>query len=111
MKRDYKLYLNDIKESILQIEKYLLGISEEDFKKNKEKQDAIIRRLEIIGEAGRSIPKALKDKNKHVPWFGMSQFRDFIAHSYFNLSLTTLWKTAKDKIPQIKEAINKITLV
>ena len=83
MKRDYKLYIEDIKESIVQIEKYVQNISQEDFEKNKLIQDAVIRRLEVIGEASRNIPRSLKEKNKHVPWFQMSQFRDFIVHSYF----------------------------
>ena len=65
MKRDYKLYINDIRESIIQIEKYLKNISEEEFKRNNFIQDAVIRRLEIIGEASKSIPRSLKEKNKH----------------------------------------------
>ncbi len=60
-------------------------ISEEEFKKDKKLQDAVIRRLEVIGEAVRNIPRALKEKNKHVPWFDMAQFRDFIVHSYFEV--------------------------
>ncbi len=111
MKRDYKLYLNDIKDSIKQIEEYVKNISEEDFKKNNLLQDAVIRRLEIIGEASKNIPRSLKEKNKNVPWFQLSQFRDFIAHLYFEASLTRIWKTAKEDMRLIKEAINKITLV
>jgi len=111
MKRDYKLYLNDIKESIINIENYMQNISEEELKKNKQLQDAVIRRLEIIGEASRNIPRALKEKNKHIPWFDMAQFRDFITHSYFNLSLITLWKTIKEKLPIIKKEMQHIKLV
>jgi len=111
MKRDYKLYLNDIGESIQQIEEYMQGVSEETFKKDKKSQDAVIRRLEIIGEASRNIPRALKEKNKQVPWFDMSQFRDFITHSYFNIGLLTIWKTVKEKLPKIKESLQNIRLV
>ncbi len=74
MKRDYKLYINDIKDCIKSIEGYMNGISELEFGKNKLLQDAVIRRFEIIGEASRNIPRALKEKNKRVPWFDMSQF-------------------------------------
>lgn len=87
MKRDYKLYINDIRASIKQIEEYLKDVSEEEFKKDIKLQDAVIRRLEIIGEASRNIPRALKEKNKQVPWLKMSQYRDFIVHSYFEASL------------------------
>ena len=110
-KRDYKLYLNDIKESIVQIEKYIQNISEDEFKKNKQIQDAVIRRLEIIGEASRNIPRSLKEKNKRVPWSDMAQFRDFIAHSYFDLSIITLLRTVKERLPKIKEALKNTSLV
>ena len=111
MKRDYKLYLNDIRESINDIESYVGNISQEEFNKNKLLLDAVTRRLEIIGEASRNIPRALKENNKHEPWFDMSQFRDFIAHSYFEIGNLTIWKTIKDKIPIIKKAMLNINLV
>ena len=87
------------------------NISEEDFKKDKLIQDAVIRRLEIIGEASRNIPRSLKEKNEHVPWFQMCQFRDFIVHSYFEASLAKIWKTTKEDIKLIKESISRIVLV
>ena len=111
MKRDYKLYLSDIKEAISQIEIYVKDISEEEFSKNKLIQDAVLRRLEIVGEAVRNIPRALKEKNKHVPWFDMSQFRDLIAHGYFEVSLKTVWNAATKNLKVIKEAMKNITLV
>jgi len=111
MKRDYKLYINDIRESIKQIEEYMQGISEREFMKDKKLQDAVIRRLEIIGESSKNIPRALKEKNKHVPWFEMSQFRDFIVHSYFDASLQRIWRASTENIKKIKEAMKKIALV
>ncbi|MDP1695718.1 MAG: DUF86 domain-containing protein [archaeon] len=111
MKRDYKLYLQDIEECITQIEEYTKGLSEEEFKKNKLKQDAIIRRLEIIGEASRNIPRALKEKNKQVPWFEFAQFRDLVSHMYFEASLGKIWKTVKNRIPILKESLQKVKLV
>jgi len=111
MKRDYKLYINDIRDSIKRIEEYLKGISEEEFRKDVKLQDAVIRRLEIIGEASRNIPRALKEKNKQVPWLKMSQYRDFIVHSYFEASLRTIWVTSTTVLSEIKEAMRKIALV
>ena len=111
MKRDYKLYLNDIKECIQLIEEYIKGISEEQFNKDKKLQDAVIRRLEIIGEASRNIPRSLKEKNKHVPWFEMAQFRDFIIHSYFEASIKRIWNTCTKDLKNIKESMKNISLV
>ncbi|MEK6924629.1 MAG: DUF86 domain-containing protein [Nanoarchaeota archaeon] len=111
MKRDYKLYLQDIKESINQIESYLKGISQVEFNKNLMLQDAVIRRLEIIGEASKNIPGSLKEKNRHVPWIRMQNYRDFIIHSYFEASLSRIWVVATKEIKEIKEAMKNIILV
>ena len=111
MKRDYKLYIDDIRESIKQIEEYMKGVSEETFKKDKKLQDAVIRRLEIMGEASRNIPRALKEKNKQVPWFNLSAFRNFISHGYYDLSLDRVWTAVKKELPIIKEKIKIIKLV
>jgi len=111
MKRDYKLYLNDIKESIKFIEGYMEGISEQVFKENQQLQDAVIRRFEIIGEASRNIPKSLKEKNKQVPWHDMSQFRDLISHSYFYIGLDKVWIAYTKELPKIKESLKNIKLV
>lgn len=111
MKRDYKLFINDIRDSIKQIEEYMKGISEEEFKKDKKLQDAVVRRFEIVGEASRNIPRALKEKNKQVPWLIMEQFRDLMTHSYFEISLNKIWLATLNELPRIKEAVKKIRLV
>lgn len=111
MKRDYKLYLNDMKESIKQIEEYVHNVSEESFKKEKIIQDAVIRRLEIVGEASRNIPRAVKENNKEMPWFELSNFRDFISHSYFEASLDRVWKIVKNRIPFVKKCLGEIKLI
>ena len=64
-----------------------------------------------MGEASRNIPRALKEKNKQIPWFEIAQFRDFITHSYFNIGFLTIWKTIKEKLPKIKESLKNIYLV
>src|SRR3989338_2133704 len=111
MKRDYKLYINDIRECIIQIEAYLKNVSEEEFKKNKLIQDAVVRRLEIIGEASKNIPRSLKDKNKQVPWLAMAHFRELIAHSYFSTSIQRIWVASTKELKIIKEGMKKIALV
>jgi len=111
MKRDYKLFINDIKESVKQIEEYLKGISKEQFIENRMLQDAIVRRLEIIGEASKNIPPALREKNKQVSWSELSQFRNLMAHSYYEVSLTKIWDTLTKRIPGIKESLKNIKLV
>jgi uncharacterized protein with HEPN domain len=111
MKRDYKLFINDIKESLGKVEEYLNGITEEQFVKDGKLQDAVIRRIEIMGEASKNIPRSLKEKNKHVSWVSLSQFRDFITHSYYEASLNRIWKVCKEDLPKIKESLKDIELV
>ena len=111
MNRNYKLFIKDIKESIKQIEYYIKNISEEQFKKDIKIQDAVIRRLEIIGEASKNIPKSVKGINKNIPWEKVSSFRDFITHSYFEASLNRIWNIIKEDLPKIKDNINKIQLL
>ena len=111
MKRDYKLYIQDIIDSISLIQWYLQNINEEQFIKDVKLQDAVIRRLEIIGEASRNIPLSLKVKNKEIPWAKISLYRDFIVHSYFSASLQRIWEVAKKEMIPLKESFQKIKLV
>ena len=111
MNRDYKLFIKDIKDSIKHIEEYTKNISEEQFKKDIKVQDAVIRRIEIIGEASKRIPKSVQDINKNINWVGFSEYRNFITHSYFEASLSRVWIVIKEDLPKIKEAINKIRLL
>ena len=111
MNRDYKFFIKDIRESIENIEEYVKNLSEEQFKRNIQIQDAVIRRLEIIGEATKKIPKSIKSINKEIPWEKLSQYRDFIIHSYFLASLNRIWIVIKKDLPKIKENLKKIKLL
>ncbi|MGK7391298.1 MAG: HepT-like ribonuclease domain-containing protein [Candidatus Cyclobacteriaceae bacterium M2_1C_046] len=82
-KRKPDVYLNDILGSIERIEEYLDGINEEEFYQNSEKQDAVLRRLEIIGEAVKRVPDDIRDDYEKVPWRKIAGMRDIIVHEYF----------------------------
>lgn len=111
MKRDYKLFIQDIIESINIIQKYVHNITEKQFKKDIKLQDAVIRRLEIIGEASKNIPRAVKEVNKGIPWANISHYRDFIIHSYFEASLQRIWEVATTDITKFKESFENIKLL
>lgn len=111
MKRDYKLFLNDIKESVVSIENYISGKSLDDFEKDFLLQDAVIRRIQIIGEAVKNIPRALKEKNKDFPWHETAHLRDIVVHYYHQISMESLWRTLKARLPVIKEALKNIKLI
>jgi uncharacterized protein with HEPN domain len=107
-KRYYQDYLKDILNSIDDIENFIGSMSFEEFKKDRKTINAVVRSIEVIGEAAKNIPRALKDKYKGVPWKKMAGMRDKLIHEYFGIDVEILWKTVKEDIPPLKEPIQKI---
>lgn len=84
MLRNYKFYLEDILSSIHRIREYIGNASFEDFVEDQKTIDAVIRNLEIIGEASRNIPQEVKDRYPFVEWKKITDFRNILAHEYFS---------------------------
>ncbi|MFQ6062916.1 MAG: DUF86 domain-containing protein [Methanosarcinales archaeon] len=108
MKRNMKLYLQDIWESILAIEEYTQSISEGEFYSNRQVQDAVVRRLEIIGEAVKNIDDNFRNKYPQIPWKKIAGMRDIIAHEYFGVKLDRVWDVVKRDLPHLKQQILSI---
>ena len=107
-KRKPDVYLQDILESIQQIEEYLDGVNENEFYQNSEKQDAVLRRLEIIGEAVKHISDDIRDEYDEVPWRKIAGMRDIIIHEYFGVTLSMIWVVAQRDLPDLKSKIQDI---
>jgi len=108
MKRDIRLFIEDILESIRLIKKYRGNLSKENLDNNQELKDSIVRRLEIIGEAVKNIPDDFKDKYPEVPWKKIAGLRDIIIHAYFNIDLDIMWDIIKEDLPDLKNKIKNI---
>jgi len=111
MKKDIRVFIQDILESIKLIEDYAKGVDREEFldkDDNLQMKDAIIRRLEIIGEAVKNIPDDFKKDYPDIPWKQISGMRDILIHEYFGVNLERVWNTAKDDLPELKEVIIKM---
>lgn len=107
-KRNADVYLQDILESIQQIEEYLKEVTEDEFYRNTEKQDAVLRRLEIIGEAVKNIPDSIREEHDEVPWKQIAGMRDVIVHAYFGVTLGMIWMVAQQDLPVLRDNIWKI---
>ena len=111
--RSVLLYLHDILESIEKIEEYVRNVGANDFFSNQEKQDTVIRRIEIIGEASKNIPEDIKRHYPDVPWRQIVGMRDIAIHHYFGVTPELIWQVAvKDVVelkPFVKNLIQQVT--
>jgi len=107
-KRKPDVYLQDILESIQQIEEYLDGVNENEFYQNSEKQDAVLRRLEIIGEAVKHISDDIRNEYDQIPWRKIAGMRDIIIHEYFGVTLSMIWVVTQRDLPDLKSKIKDI---
>lgn len=106
--RDYIMFLEDIVECAEKIAEYTKGITEENFLINEKTKDAVIMRIQIIGEAVKNLPADLKRKYKDVDWKKSVKLRNIFIHDYFGINCRRLWKTIKTEIPDLKEKVSKI---
>ncbi len=110
MKRDIGLFIEDILKSIKNIEEFSKNLNKEKFSKNNLRQSAIIRQLEIIGEAVKNIPNSFRGKYPKIAWKDIAGFRDILSHAYFGVNLERVWNIIENDLPKLKEEINKIKI-
>ena len=108
MNRDYKLFLEDILDSIKKIKKYVTNLSLEDFTNDEKTVDAVIRNFEIIGEASKNIPDEIQKKYNDIPWREMNGMQNILIHDYFGVDYNVIYKTVKEFLPDLKKKIQEI---
>ena|SRR3989344_8559359 len=109
MERD-RLYVDHILEAIRKIEDYTHDLSARVFKdkKNEMVQDAVVRELEIIGEAVGALSASLKKNFPYLPWRKIRAMRNKLVHEYFSINLTIVWNTLKKSVPLLKKSMKEI---
>lgn len=111
-KHDDRVYAEHLRDALTRIGRYIDGLSRDQFVRDDKTQDAVIRQLEIIGEAAKQISPACKRKHTAVPWTYMAKMRDLLIHHYFGVDLDVVWNTAVNDLPPlypVMEAILKDT--
>ncbi len=105
---DEKTFLRHILEYIALIEKFTEGIEKKEFLDNEEKQLAVVRCIEIIGEAVKQLPPSLREKHHEIPWKDITGTRDLLIHAYFSIDLDLVWKIIEKDLQPLKTTIEKI---
>jgi len=108
MKKDTGVFIEHILENIEDVEFFIKGVSKKDFLKNKEKQNAVIRSIEVIGEAVKNIPENIKEKYKKVRWKDIAGTRDKLTHHYFGVDIGLIWGLAKENLIELKKQMLEI---
>lgn len=103
-----KPFLEHILASIGIIGDYLGGKSFDDFAEDVGTQDAVMRRMEIIGEAAKNVPPEFRKRHPGIPWVEMAGMRDMLIHQYFGVSLRVVWDTAKESLPPLSKKVERL---
>ena len=106
--KDDRTYLFHIHEAIEKIEGYIATVGFDVFSNNNMMIDAVVRELEIIGEAARSLSDSFQDKHFEIPWYKIKAMRNVLIHEYFGVNLKVVWDTCKNDIPALKTYIEKV---
>jgi uncharacterized protein with HEPN domain len=105
MKRSYREFLQDILNAINDIESFLNGVNFKSFESNKEKTLAVIKLLEIIGEAVKNIPPEQRRLYPDIPWQSIAGMKDILVHEYWQADITLVWRTVKVFLPGLKVVV------
>jgi len=108
MKKDPLIFVQHILDSIEKIERFTKGVTKNKFLKDEKLQDAVVRRIEVIGEAVKNIPSIFRTKYPNIPWSNIAGMRDKLMHHYFGINLETIWNVVKENLPDLKKKILEI---
>jgi uncharacterized protein with HEPN domain len=108
MPRDYRVYLQDILEAIANVEEFIGKMPRGEFEGDKKTLHAVVRNLEVIGEAVKGVPPEVRGRHPDVPWQRIAGLRDILIHHYFGIDVDIVWDIVQNKVPELKGQIQAI---
>jgi uncharacterized protein with HEPN domain len=108
MKRDYRLFVKDILDAIDKIEEFIGNMEYGEFIQDDKTSTAVVKKIEIIGEAIKNIPKDVRVKYNAIPWKDIVGMRNKITHNYFKIDYEIVWNVVKEKLPALKIQVEQV---
>lgn len=107
-RRDVSIYLDDILDAASKAQRFTEGLSFEEFKRDDRTAFAVMRALEVLGEAAKNVPQAFRDRAPEVPWQEMAGMRDKLIHAYHGVDLQVVWRTVQEDLPGMIQSIRRL---
>ena len=108
MSREYRFYLEDMRTSCEKVIQFIRGMSQAQFLADQKTYDAVMRNLEIIGEAAKHVPSEVRDRHTEVDWRRVAAFRDVAIHEYFGIDVDVVWDIVQNKLPALHRQIQQL---